>query len=236
MRTMFVTIVSLGILCVSSCTKEGESAFFTKGKRVETGLIWEKTPASPDTILAGKSLKPLFSDDFERSEFGPNWQVQGGEWRIENGTVYSPSAHNRNLVLTGAPLPDNAVIELTLWSKSPFVDVKFNAWGDGKVHDHGDGYSFILGGWKNRVSVIARLDEHERNRVEDRSTRLKPEERYRIKVIRLGEKIWWFVNDEIFLAYYDPKPLSTNDEYRYLSLANWESEAFFDDLRIFAIE
>jgi len=236
MRTM-VTFIAIALLVgLFACKSEEDLSFFTKGKRVETGLMWEKTPLSSEMILAGKTLRPIFSDDFERSEIGSNWQIQGGEWRIENGTGYSPTAHNRNLVLTGASLPDNAVIELTLWSRSPFVDIKFNAWGDGKIHDHGDGYSFILGGWKNRVSVIARLDEHEKNRVEDRATRLKPEERYRVKVVRIGGKIWWFVNDEIFLAYYDPKPLSTAAGYRYLSLANWESEAFFDDLRVSLIE
>ncbi len=231
----YLVLLGVCVVLCGACKKE-DDAFFTKGKRVETGLIWEKSPVTADALLAGKHLRLLFSDDFTREELGPDWQVQGGEWRIVEGTVLSPRANNRNLVLTAVTLPDDAVIELTVWSKSPFVDVKFNAWGDGKIHDHGDGYSFILGGWKNRISVISRLHEHEKNRVEDRATRLKPEERYRVKVIRIGGKIWWFVNDEIFLAYLDPKPLSATAGYRYLSLANWESEAFFDEVRIFAIE
>jgi len=234
---MRIVIALLGTAVIlGACNKEEDLSFFSKGRRVETGLIWEKSPASADAVLAGKKVTPLFTDTFDRTELGPNWQVQGGDWRIEEGVVRSSTAHNRNLVLTGIPLPDNAVIELSLWSASPFVDVKFNAWGDGKIHDHGDGYSFILGGWKNRVSVISRLHEHEKNRVEDRATRLSPNERYRVKVIRIGAKIWWFVNDDIFLAYYDPTPLTGAAGYRYLSLANWESEAFFDDLRIAAIE
>ena len=231
----YALLLFLVTVTVISCTRD-DDAFFSKGRRVETGLIWEKSPVTAEKILDGKKKTLIFSDDFNRTELGPHWQKQGGEWRIEEGAVYSPTAHNRNLVLTAVALPENALIELTLWSRSPFVDVKFNAWGDGNIHDHGDGYSFILGGWKNRVSVIARLDEHEKNRVEDRTTRLQPNERYRITVIRLGKKIWWFVNDDIFLAYHDPKPLSANTGYRYFSFANWESEAFFDDIRIFSLE
>ncbi len=226
-------ILTLGIV---SCKKEEENAFFTKGKKVETGLIWEKTPVTAEAILAGKMVTPLFSDTFDRPDLGPNWRVQGGDWRIEDGVVQSMKANNRNLVLTGAALPDNAVIELKMWSGSDFVDIKFNAWGDGGEHDHGDGYSFILGGWKNRVSVIAKLHEHEKSRVEDRATRLAQDEVYRVKVIRIDGRIWWFVNDEIFLAYLDPKPLAAAAGYKYLSFANWESMAYFDDLKIAKIE
>lgn len=224
------------IVLLSSCTKEDELTFFRKGKRVDSGLVWQKSPVTPEEILKGKKVTEVFSDTFDRPELGPHWLALGGEWRIEKGSVFSPKANNHNLVLTGISLPDNAVIELTMWSESPFIDVKFNAWGDGKDHEHGDGYTFILGGWKNRISVISRLHEHERNRVEDRTTRLEPATPYRVKVIRLGGKIWWFVNDEIFLAYYDPQPLSSSAGYRYFSLANWESLAFFDNVRISAIE
>ena len=28
-----------------------------------------------------------FSDDFERAELGPDWEVEDGEWRIENGRL-----------------------------------------------------------------------------------------------------------------------------------------------------
>jgi len=231
----YLALVLVLSLCLVSCKKE-EASFFTKGKKVESGLIWEKSPVTVDEILAGKKVTPLLSDTFDRPDLGPNWRVQGGDWQIEDGVVRSMKANNRNLVLTGVGLPDNAVIELTMWSESDFVDIKFNAWGDGKEHEHGDGYSFILGGWKNRVSVIAKLHEHEKNRVEDRATRLDQSKRYQVKVIRIGGKIWWFVDDAIFLAYNDPKPLAAAAGYEYLSFANWESMAYFDDLKISEIE
>jgi len=178
-------------------------------------------------------LEKIFEDNFERAELGENYTVQGGDWKIDAGAITSSKAENRNLVLTGAALPQNGVIELTMWSESEGVDVKFNAWGDGKIHDHGDGYSFILGGWQNRVSVISKLHEHEKKRSEERDIRLKKGERYRVKIVRKASDIKWFVNDKLFLSYNDEDPLKTGDGFDKLSFGNWRSKVFFDDLKIY---
>ena len=111
-------------------------------------------------------LVKIFEDDFNRAEIGENYANLGGDWKIEDGKLKSKKAENKNLVLKSVNLPQNAVIELTMKSNSSDIDVKFNLWGDGKPHDHGDGYTFILGGWKNRVSIISKLDEHEKKRSE----------------------------------------------------------------------
>ena len=120
-------------------------------------------------------------------------------------------------------------------SYSDAVDVKFNLWGDGKIHDHGDGYSFILGGWNNRISVISKLDEHEKRRSE-RKGKLEKEKLYKIKVDRSSNKIKWFVNGELFLEYSDETPLKVSDGFSKLSFANWKSDVEFDDLKIYALE
>jgi hypothetical protein len=179
-----------------------------------------------------KKLEIVFEDTFERSELGKNYKIQGGDWKIEEGAVTSSKAENRNLVLTGVTLPQNGVIELTMRSESDGVDVKFNAWGDGGIHDHGDGYSFILGGWQNRVSVISKLHEHEKKRVENRE-KLEKGKKYKVRVARNGNNIKWFVDGRLFLEYDDPNPLKTSDGYSRLSFGNWRSKVFFDDLKIY---
>lgn len=177
-------------------------------------------------------LKEVFSDDFERTRFGENYTTQGGDWQIENGEIKSSKAGNRNLVLTGVNLPQNGVIELTMWSESDSVDVKFNAWGNGEIHDHGDGYTFILGGWNNKISVISKLHEHEKNRAEKR-TQLEKNKKYRVKVKRMGKEVEWFVNDRHFMSYNDDDPLKTSDGFDRFSFGNWRSKVFFDDLKIY---
>lgn len=189
--------------------------------------------AGYESFVKGKKLETVFEDSFDRSEIGSNYTVQGGDWKIENGKVTSSKAENRNVVLSGVSLPQNGIIELTMWSESDGVDVKFNAWGDGKIHDHGDGYSFILGGWQNRVSVISKLHEHEKNRSADKATRLEKGAKYKVKVVRIGNDIKWFLNDRLFLSYNDEDPLKTVDGFDKLSFGNWRSKVFFDDLKIY---
>ena len=184
----------------------------------------EKTPAK------------IFEDNFNRAEIGENYSVLGGDWKIENGKLRSIRAENKNLVLKSVDLPQNAVIEMTMKSLSKDIDVKFNLWGDGKPHDHGDGYTFILGGWKNRVSIISKLDEHEKNRSEKRNAGLEQGKAYRVRVERKSNKIKWFVDSKLFLEYFDETPLRVSDGYSKLSFANWRSDVEFDDLKIYALE
>lgn len=182
-----------------------------------------------------KKVVLIFKDTFERSEIGGNYEIQGGDWRIENGKLRCGTAKNRNLVLKSVDLPQNGIVELTMKSHSDAVDVKFNLWGDGKIHDHGDGYTFILGGWNNRISVISKLHEHEKKRSEKKE-KLEKETLYKIKVERLSNKIKWFVNGELFLEYNDETPLKVSDGFSKLSFANWKSDVEFDDLKIYAWE
>ena len=185
---------------------------------------------------SGKRAVLIFEDSFERAEIGENYEIQGGDWRIENGKLKSGTAKNRNLVLRSVDMPQNGIVELTMKSHSDAVDVKFNLWGDGKIHDHGDGYTFILGGWNNRISVISKLDEHEKKRSEKRNANLEKEVLYKIKVERISNKIKWFVNGELFLEYSDETPLKVSDGFSKLSFANWKSDVEFDDLKIYALE
>ena len=181
-------------------------------------------------------LVKIFEDDFNRAEIGGNYANLGGDWKIDDGKLKSIRAENRNLVLKSVALPQNAVIELTMKSNSKDIDVKFNLWGDGKPHDHGDGYTFILGGWKNRVSIISKLDEHEKKRSEKRNAGLEKGKLYKVNIERKFSKIKWFVNGELFLEYFDETPLEVTDGYSKLSFANWRSDVEFDDLKIYALE
>ena len=185
---------------------------------------------------SGKKAVLVFEDSFERAEIGDNYEIQGGDWRIENGKLRCGTAKNRNLVLKSVDLPQDGIVELTMKSHSDAVDVKFNLWGDGKIHDHGDGYTFILGGWNNRISVISKLDEHEKKRSEKRNAGLEKETLYKVKVERLSNKIKWFVNGELFLEYSDETPLKVSDGFSKLSFANWKSDVEFDGLKIYALE
>ena len=98
-----------------------------------------------------------FRDDFNRATLGSAYWSNGGDWRIVQGQVYSPGVANNPLWLK-ARLPQDVRIRFDVRSEGPDGDVKWEAFGDGR--NHASGYVFIFGGWHNRESRIAKLDEH----------------------------------------------------------------------------
>jgi len=98
-----------------------------------------------------------FRDDFERATLGNAYWSNGGDWRIVRGMVYSPGVGNNPLWLK-ARLPPDVRIEFDVRSEGPDGDVKWEVFGDGR--NHSTGYVFIFGGWHNRETRLAKLDEH----------------------------------------------------------------------------
>jgi hypothetical protein len=98
-----------------------------------------------------------YADKFDRATLGDAYWSNGGHWRLVDGQVFSPGVGNNPLWLK-ARVPADARIEFDVRSEGPDGDVKWEAWGDGR--NHSTGYVFIFGGWHNRESRIAKLDEH----------------------------------------------------------------------------
>ena len=92
------------------------------------------------SCTSGKKAVLVFEDSFERAEIGDNYEIQGGDWRIENGKLKSRTAKNRNLVLKSVDLPQNGIVELTMKSHSDAVDVKSSkeariiSWADKTIY------------------------------------------------------------------------------------------------------
>lgn len=233
-KILFLFLISFFI--ITGCKDEYKhKKFFTNGKKTETGLVWKRKSVTEEKILKDYSKELVFEDNFDRHSIGDNWYAQGGAWSIIEGKLFSSIARNRNLVLAKHPLPENCLVEFEIKSESDAVDMKFNMYGTGEIKEHGDGYIFIMGGWNNSVSVIAKNDEHEKNRVVNRDKKWKKGRTYRVNVIRLDKRIYWFVNGNLFLARYDEEPLLPSHGYDRFSFANWESWVLFDNLSIYRL-
>ncbi|MBX5483965.1 MAG: hypothetical protein IRZ16_19245 [Myxococcaceae bacterium] len=99
-----------------------------------------------------------YTDDFsDPSTVQKNYWTTGGHWRVANGELLSPGVKNNPLWLE-ARLPRDVAVEFDVRSESPEGDIKVEIFGDGL--NHASGYVLIHGGWSNRLSIIARLDEH----------------------------------------------------------------------------
>lgn len=207
-------------------------------------LVSRRSPRTPGALLGGLlcalafgcmpkagndgALKEPWKDDFGRAELGAHYRKTGGTWTVEDGALHSTGDHNIPLWLD-VPLSKNVRVEFTAWSASPQVDTKIEIFGDGLRHE--SGYIVILGGWNNQITTIARLDEHEKTRVEKR-TRWEKGRKYRWTVQRTnGKDLELLIDGQPVVTYRDAQPLY-GPKNNKLAFTNWESEVYYDDLVI----
>jgi hypothetical protein len=185
-----------------------------------------------DPVIAGP-----FADDFQRQELGPTWNNTGAGYRISDGRLNVSNAYNHPAWLR-QKLPRDAVIELDAMSKSPAGDLKLEIYGDGESFDPdkggyvSSGYVLIFGGWRNSLSVICRNNEHDEGRKAERTAPpVQVGRTYHWTVTRSGGALDWRIDGQPFLAWNDPAPLAGGG-HEYLAVNDWESDVYFDNLRI----
>jgi hypothetical protein len=183
-----------------------------------------------------KKLSLPFTDNFNRSHLGKMWRSEmSGLWRIEynskkgEGRLCVENARNNPLFLKGR-LPRNVIVEFDAWALSDEGDVKIELFTDGRYH--ATGYVLIHGGWHNKVSIIDRLDEHNKNRKRRRGGPAK-KRRYHWKVVRHGKTVYWYLNGgkTPYMTYKDPQPLEGRG-HEFFAFSNWHAYVCFDNLRI----
>ena len=161
-----------------------------------------------------------------QNPLGPNWTVAPGSasvWRIEKGMLCGKGAMNRGVWLKKI-LPVNARIEFDAVSDSADGDLKAEFWGDGKSgatatsYTNATSYIAVLGGWKNTVHVLARKNEHGKDRKEltiDKESddpREHPVSVGQVNHFKIersdGKSVHFAVNGIELMVYDDPDPLS----------------------------
>lgn len=202
--------------------------------------------AKADDAAPDAPIKAVFVDYFERAELGPSYNATKPAWRIEAGKLCGRGAKNHPVWLR-RKLPTNARIELDAMSTSPDGDLKVEVWGDGKSFAKGNSYTdatsylAIFGGWKNSYHVLARIDEHAKDRpevkIDPSGTNLKaakvmPNRWYHFKIERNdGKTVRWYVDDIEVLSFADPNPLK-GEGHEHLGFNDWEIPVCFDNLKI----
>jgi hypothetical protein len=179
-----------------------------------------------------------WKDTFERDEIGGDYYKSGPGYDVSSGALSAKGAHNHPLWLR-KKLPHDVRIELDCWSNEERGDIKVELFGDGKSFDPdggaymATGYELIFGGWFNSKSIIARLDEHAKDVVQNVALKVQPTRHYHWRIERLGKKLTWFVDDmqTPFLVLDDAAPLE-NQGHEYFGFNNWESDTWFDNLVI----
>lgn len=216
----------------------GEGDVFYDNLQV-TALDDAPFPAGSSPEAAAQAVPRPYSDDFDRETLGANWNATDpSAVRIDDGAVLIQNAHNHPAWLT-QPIPRDAIIEFDAWSDSPAGDLKVEAWGDGQSFHTGElhaaytstGYVFVLGGWNNSLSAIARLHEHGEDRAARPDFRVEPGRHYHCKITRRGAELDWEVDGKPFLRMVDPAPLE-GALHQFFAFGDWEAPVHFDNLRI----
>ncbi|MCC6526893.1 MAG: hypothetical protein IT373_29860 [Polyangiaceae bacterium] len=187
-----------------------------------------------------------FSDDFERAELGPEWRALSSVWRIQEGELCAEAARNRGVWLRRV-LPASARIEFDARSESPEGDLKAEVWGDGKSgateasYTDATSYLVILGGWKNTKHVLARLDEHGKDRVvveieddaqDPRARRVAPGQRYHFRIERFDAgTLFVYVDDLLYFELGDREPL-LGEGHDHFGLNDWTAAVCFDNVKV----
>ncbi len=210
-------------------------------KRPTSASASEDKAKTPDVLLEGE-----FRDDFERTVLGSDWRATSRSWRIQNGQLCAQGARNHPVWLARR-LPVNAAIEFDATSHSADGDIKAEFWGDGRSSASGVSYQdatsylTIFGGWKNHYHVLARLDEHAKDRTqlevnaEGDDVRARPVvqgQRYHFKVVRAnGKLLRWYVDDIEIHTLDDEHPLK-GEGHEHFGFNDWEVRVCFDNLRV----
>lgn len=97
-----------------------------------------------------------FVDSFDRADVGPNYWSTGGDWRVENGELHEPGVRGNPLWVQAA-LPDDVAIDFRVRATNNEGELEWELFGDGL--NHGSGYTFVFGGFRNQVTALAKFDE-----------------------------------------------------------------------------
>lgn len=210
----FFVLMALIVLCAPSCKGGGGAPGEGAGKKI-------------------------FEDHFDGKTLADHWlDTSKGKYSIIDGRLRVQGAHNKPLWLE-KKLPRDVRVEFTARSVSDAVDIKVELFGDGESFAKQASYTatsyvFVLGGWNNSRSIIARMNEHGDDRKERRKPSGEVGKDYRFSITRKGNLVAWDLDGESFLKFDDPEPLA-GPGHEHFAINNWESEVYLDDLVIYEL-
>jgi hypothetical protein len=203
-------------------------------------------PPKPAAAAPDSAIATAYWDTFDRTDLGAEWNATSPEWRIQAGRLCGKNAKNHPVWLK-RKLPVNARIEFDAVSTSPDGDLKVELWGDGKSFAKGTSYNdatsylAIFGGWKNQFHVLAKLDEHAKDRPEVKVNQANTDPRarpvqagaaYHFKIERSdGKTVRWLVDDIDVITFTDKDPLK-GEGHEHLGFNDWDAQVCFDNLQV----
>ncbi len=141
-----------------------------------------------------------FSDDFQRAEPGPEWEVKRGTWTVEEGCL---TTRGEGTIMMARSFPGLQKIEFEtsvtpnpgISDVSPFIQTEKNK--------KQAGYFLRFGGNRNTASGILRKGEI----VQESERIIEPNKTHKVVAEYDGEQVRLIVDGEIIAAFFDDHPL-----------------------------
>jgi len=201
-------------LCLAAALLVALASGGCKAKKKATAAVTEG--------LTGGVL--VYSDDFQRDKLGPDWLSRSGRWEVKDGWLHCRGDRNEGAWLN-VPLPERVRVEFDARSESDDGDLKFEIFATEQRHQ--TGYIVIMGGWKNTLSIIARLNEHGEDRMEADAS-VEKGRVYHMTAVRTDGALRWFVDGRLVLQYADEEPVRG----AYFGFNDWNADVWFDNLKV----
>lgn len=256
-------VLCAGVMCMACLPADppgfhrdaGRSGSRTSTAKLKTSVKQHEPTDAPSAAPPGEDashrlIDEALNEDFNRPNLGPDWNPTSDAWHIDDGRLCVQGAKNHPIWFNRR-LPKNARIEFDATPGSSEGDVKAEAWGDGHsvpagtTYDDATSYIVILGGWKNRLNVLARLNEHGTNRLElrlvpgsedPRTTPIVEGRSYHVEIERGdGRTVRVTVDGVLFHEFDDPSPL-VGRGHEHFAFNDWNVPVCFDDLLVTPLE
>ena len=243
-----------GAACLTSamallgCVPEGPPTMDAGAPAAKAPAPPPRPAARPTTgaVAARPMITAPWEDGFDRAELGADWASLSPAWKIQSGRLCVRGARNKGAWLLRR-LPVNARIEFDAYAESPDGDLKVELWGDGQSgatatsYTNATSYIAILGGWKNKKHVLARINEHGEDRLEidvdpqsddERMRAVASGQPYRFKVERAdGKTVQVSVNGTLYFELADREPLA-GAGHEHFGFNDWDAPVCFDNLKV----
>lgn len=177
----------------------------------------------------------VFTDEFDSDALDTaHWKrTPEGRWTVGDGWLHGAPGNKNQPLWLSEPLPERVRIEFDARADSVHGDLKVEVFGDGQAHE--SGYILIFGGWKNSLHVIARMDEHGKDRKAEAGQKVEKGTVYPMAVVRTGSDVRWYVNRNdraMLMDFRDQAPLRGRGHDRF-AFNNWDVPVAFDNVRVF---
>jgi|GEM_PF-6903865 len=168
----------------------------------------------------------IYVDDFSRSDIGPAYRVESGEWFLADDSLRGAGTGEVVIRLV-QECPGNVRVEFDARTRPENGKHEVMAFLDGPRPDQ-DGYYFGFGADYGR-SAIDRQQEEVRL---SESPVVEPGRRYHVAVSRRGNMLEMQVDGETVVAYVDPFPLDPST-FCHIRLGTFDGAVIIDNLRIY---